>query len=36
LRLDDLFVSVGAYFDHTLVVFIARMGHAQNVLTRRN
>ena len=34
--LDDLLIGVRAYFDHALVIFITRVGHAQHVLTRRN
>ena len=36
LGLNDLLICVRAYFDHALVIFITGMGHAQNVLTRRN
>jgi len=36
LGLNDLLVAVGADFDHALVVLIAGMGNAQNVLPGRN
>jgi hypothetical protein len=36
LRLNDLLIGVSADLDDSLVVIVSRVGHAQDVLARRN